>query len=463
MKTENRSIQANNAMLNISYNKLNRTVDLTGYKSGKKVFHKRHYKTFNRLLLLFFLMMLVLLFLPWTQNVSGEGFLTTLKPDHRPQTIQSPIPGRIEAWYVREGDFVQKGDTILRISEIKSEYFDPNLVVRTGQQINAKTKAVSSYQEKVKALNTQINALTKERELKLEQARNKLMQAKLKVQSDSVDLEAANTNLTIAERQYNRTAQLEKEGLKAITDVEEKRLKLQATQAKRIAQQNKLLASKNEVINARVEINRVQAAYTDKISKARSDKFTAQSNQFNSEAQVTKLENEYTNYEMRSNLRYIRAPQSGYINKALQAGIGETFKEGDRLVGIMPALYDMAVEAYIAPINLPLLHVGEKARIQFDGWPAIIFSGWPNVSYGTFGSKIVAIETFISDNGKYRVLLAPDEDDDPWPKDIRVGSGAYTMALLEDVPIWFELWRRLNGFPPNYYQPQNKMKDAKKK
>ena len=63
----------------------------------------------------------------------------------------------------------------------------------------------------------------------------------------------------------------------------------------------------------------------------------------------------------------------------------------------------------------------------------------------------MAIETFISDNGKYRVLLAPDPDDHDWPTAIRVGSGARTFALLEDVPIWFELWRQLNGFPPNYY------------
>jgi hypothetical protein len=63
------------------------------------------------------------------------------------------------------------------------------------------------------------------------------------------------------------------------------------------------------------------------------------------------------------------------------------------------------------------------------------------------------------------VLLAPDEKDHKWPTAIRVGSGARTIALLEDVPIWFELWRQLNSFPPNYYQPaENKMEksDAKK-
>ena len=449
-------------MLNISNNPLNKTVHLTGFKSTDRVFHKRHYKQLNRFLLGSAIFGFVFLFLPWTQNVRGNGFLTTLTPDQRPQTIQSPIPGRIEKWYVREGDFVKEGDTILFISEIKNEYFDPRLVERTGQQIKAKEMSVVSYQGKVKALNNQIGALANERRLKLEQSRNKLLQANLKVQSDSIDLEAAKTNISIAERQFDRTTQLEGEGLKAVTDVEEKRLKLQETQAKLISQENKLLASKNEVLNAEMEINRVEAEYTDKISKAQSDMYTAQSSQFDSEAQVTKLENEFTNYEMRNDMYYIRAPRSGFINKAMQGGIGETFKEGDELVGIMPAIYDMAVETFVAPLDLPLIHIGEKVRIEFDGWPAIVFSGWPNVSYGTYGGQVVAVETFISDNGKYRVLLAPDPDDHEWPKDIRVGSGANTIALLEDVPIWFELWRQLNGFPPNYYQPAKETAQAKK-
>ena len=447
-------------MLNISKNPLNKTVHLTGYKSTDRVFHQRHYKHLNRFLLGSALFGFILLFIPWTQSVRGTGNLTTLSPEHRPQSIQSPIPGRIEKWYVQEGDYVEKGDTILHISEVKNEYFDPRLVERTGQQIQAKSRSVESYQGKVSALNNQIAALNNERGLKLEQAKNKLLQSRLKVKSDSIDLEAAHTNLQIAERQYNRIEQLQQEGLKSMTDVEAKRLKLQETQAKLISQENKLLAAKNEVLNAEMEVNRVQVEYTDKISKAQSDMYTAQSSQFDSEAQVSKLENQYANYEIRTGMYYITAPQSGYINKAVQGGIGQNFKEGDRLVGIMPSDFEMAVETFVSPMDLPLVHVGEKVRIQFDGWPAIVFSGWPNASYGTFGGTIVAVETFIDPNGKYRVLIAPDPEEQEWPKEMRVGSGASTIALLEDVPIWYELWRQINGFPPNYYQP--KQSTAKK-
>ena len=214
-------------------------------------------------------------------------------------------------------------------------------------------------------------------------------------------------------------------------------------------------------MNARIEINRTRAEYSDKISKTISDRSSAESGRFDAEAEVSKLQNAYTNYEMREDLYYVRAPQNGYINKAIKAGIGETFKEGEQLVNIMPSDYDLAVETFVKPIDLPLLHTGEKVRVQFDGWPAIVFSGWPNVSYGTYGAKVVAIENFAGTNGKYRVLLAPDEEDHEWPEALRVGSGANTLALLEDVPIWYEIWRHLNGFPPNYYTPENENSTSK--
>ncbi|TNJ43526.1 HlyD family efflux transporter periplasmic adaptor subunit [Tamlana fucoidanivorans] len=450
-------------MLNISHNQLNKTIDLSKFKSGKNVIDKTYYKYINKFLLTAAVILVIVLFLPWTQNITGSGMVTTLKPNQRPQHIMSQIPGRIEEWYVMEGDSVKKGDTILRISEIKSEYFDDKLVERTNEQIQAKASSVTAYGGKVEALKRQIIALQNEQKLKLQQTENKLLQAHLKVKSDSIDLEAAKTNLTIAQRQYDRIETLQNEGLKALKDVEEKRLKLQETQAKLISQENKYVASKNDVINAKIELSRVKATYSDKISKAQSDMYTAQSGGFDAKAQVTKLENTYSNYKKRNSLLFVTAPQDGFINKTVTDGIGVTFKEGEELVSIMPANYELAVETYVRPIDLPLLHKGEKVRVQFDGWPAIVFSGWPNVSYGTYGAKVVAIQNFTNEDGNYRVLLAPDEQDHEWPKAIGVGSGARTIALLEDVPIWFELWRQINSFPPNYYKPEGTLDKVTKK
>ncbi len=435
-------------MLNISKKTIHKNINLSDYKSGKHVIDKKYYKQFNKLSVAFFLLVIVILFLPWTQNITGKGYVTTLKPNQRPQNIQSPISGRIEHWFIQEGDYVKKGDSILRISEIKSDYFDDRLIERTSEQIQSKSQSIEAYSSKINALQSQIDALQKEQKLKLQQA-------KLKVESSQIDLEALKIKQTIAQTQYERIITLQNEGLKATKDVEEKRIKLQESNAKYISQQNKLL-------NAEIELSRIKAAYADKIAKTQSNLYSAQSSQFNTQAEVSKLKNSRANYSKRNELQIVTAPQNGFINKTLKNGIGETFKEGESLLTIMPADYELAVETFVRPIDLPLIHIGEKVRVQFDGWPAIVFSGWESASYGTYGAKVIAIESFISDNGMYRVLLSPDNNDHKWPEGIRVGSGAKTIALLNDVPIWYELWRQLNGFPPNFYKPTNNKTISKK-
>lgn len=448
-------------MLNITNNRIENWVDVKKYKSAVVFEDNKGYQNIKKTIWVLGILLIVFLFLPWTQNVSGHGAVTTLKPNQRPQSIQTIIGGRIEKWYVQEGDFVKKGDTIIFISETKEDYLDPNLVENTGNQVKAKENAVSSYSDKVIALEKQINAIQSEKNLKLKQAQNKLKQAYLKVQSDSIDFEASKTQLKIAKTQYNRSVNLNKEGLKPMTDVEEKRVKLQESEAKIITQENKYIASKNEVLNATMELNRISAEYAEKNAKASSDKQSALSSQYDTEAQVNKLKNQFKNYQIRNGMYYITAPQDGYVNRALQSGIGETLKEGTSIVSIMPANFEIAVETYIDPVNFPLINKGEKVRVWFDGWPTIVFSGWPGVSFGTFGGVIVAKENFISPNGKYRVLIAPDPKDKEWPKQLSIGAGTQTLALLNDVPIWFEIWRTLNGFPPNFYEPTSTEKTKK--
>lgn len=448
-------------MLNITHNTIKHKEELNQFNSFKKLAKRNTSRTLLNTFYILGALFFILLFLPWTQNIKSTANVTALKPNQRPQTIQSVIPGKIEKWFVQEGQFVKKGDTILFISEIKEEYLDPNLVANTEQQIKSKEFTVSSYMEKVKANDIQIDALISTRKLKYEQAENKLIQAKLKVKSDSVDLSAMQLNYNVAKQQLERMEELYKQGLKSLTDLESRKIKLQETESKLISQENKLISSKNEVINATIELQSINADYRDKIAKTESEKFATLSNLYDAEATVTKLQNQYVNYSIRSGLYYITAPQDGYITKAIQSGIGETIKEGTELISIMPADFELAVEMYVYPMDIPLLKINQHVQIQFDGWPAIIFSGWPGVSYGTFGGKIVAIDNFISNNGKYRVLVSKDDGYKDWPKEIRLGAGAKTITLLNDVPIWYELWRQINGFPADYYHSKKEADEKK--
>ncbi|MFT6013461.1 MAG: adhesin transport system membrane fusion protein [Chitinophagales bacterium] len=449
-------------MLNISKNSISSDFNDKKYKSLNIVKMQRRNGLLYKLSLGGLASLILIGFLPWTQNISSSGQVTALSPEQRPQTIHSIIPGRIESWMVQEGQLVNRGDTIALLSEIKEDYFDPNLIKNVESQIKAKELGVKSYMDKVNALDNQIDALIKNQVLKKEQARNKILQAQLKIVSDSIDFEAMKTDLKIAEDQVERMETLYAEGLKSLTDVEAKRLKYQESLAKKTSQENKLLTSRNELINSKVELNNIDNEFADKIAKSESDKYASMSAMYDTETQVTKLQNQYVNYSIRSGMYYIIAPQDGYITKAFVTGVGENIKEGEPLMSIMPANPELAVEMYVQPMDLPLLVKGQRVRLQFDGWPALVFSGWEGASFGTFGGVVVAMDNFTSENNKYRVLVSPDKEDIEWPKAIRVGAGAHAMTLLNNVPIAYELWRQINGFPPNFYDDaKSKEKNSK--
>lgn len=439
-------------MLNISPNSIQGKINTQNFISFQKVNLPASNKMFTRFMITSFVIFLVFLFLPWRQNIQSKGYVTTLQPEQRPQTIHATIAGRIEKWYVREGEIVKKGDTIVFLSEIKSEYFDPDLVPRTQQQVVAKEGAIVSYNQKVGALETQIQSMELELTLKRQQLVNKIRQNELKITSDSIELERSKIDYDIAQARLKRNNELYQKGLKSLLDLEQYQLKVQETNAKQIAAENKFLTSNNELANARIELNNVENEYSQKIAKARSDQFSTLSDRYDAEASANKLRIESVNYKKRSDFYYITAPQDAYITKALKPGIGETVKEGDAIVSIVPEKLKLAVEWYISPIDLPLVELGEEVRFLFDGWPALVFSGWPGASYGTFKGKIVAIDNMISSNDKFRILVAPDESEKEWPSALRPGSGAQGIALLNKVPLWYEIWRQLNGFPPDFYE-----------
>ncbi|NBX38117.1 MAG: biotin/lipoyl-binding protein [Flavobacteriia bacterium] len=438
-------------MLNSSPNNPN-GFNFNDYASYQNVEQARSSKRLRRALYGIGLLALIILFIPWTQNIRSGGEITTMRPEQRPQTINTVLGGKVERWYVKDGDLVKKGDTIVVISEIKDGYFDPQLIERTQNQIRNKEQSVISYEKKVNALDNRIDALLNNAQYKIQQSKIKYKQARLKIMSDSIEFEAAQVNFNVAKDQLVRFEKLVKEGLKSQTEVETRRVAMQRAQASMISAQQKLLQSRNDLIDASIEVNATESKFRDEIAKAESDKMSSMSDMYNAEIEVTKLQSQVSGYNVRRGNYTITAPQEGYVTRILSSGIGETIKEGQEIATIMPSVYDLAVAMYIRPMDYPLLQKGQKVRMQFDGWPAIVFSGWPNNSYGTFGGTVFAIDNFTSENGMFRILIAPDKKDHPWPKALRVGGGVNAMILLNNVPIGYEIWRNINGFPPDFYQ-----------
>jgi multidrug efflux pump subunit AcrA (membrane-fusion protein) len=266
---------------------------------------------------------------PWTQTVQMTGRVAAIDPQNKPQLINSRIAGRIEKWYVRDGDFVKQNDTIAFISEIKEEYLDTSLVSRSRNQVNAKESSIASYESKINALDKQIDALNQAFLIKSAQIKNKIKQSRFKLSSDSNELAANANQLQVAESQLKRYEDLLNKGLISKTDYENRKIKLQDALAKKLNAENKINTAKNDLLNAELDLNATYQDFNEKLMKVKSEKFSTISLLFESEGSLTKLQNQLSNYSQRSGFYYILAPQDGYIHQMKISGLGGVLPEDE--------------------------------------------------------------------------------------------------------------------------------------
>lgn len=407
-------------------------------------------KTYRRYWLLGSVLTLVgAMCLPWQQNVQGRGELTALSPADRAQVVPSVVGGTITQWLAGEGDRVTRGQLLARVGEVKDEYLDPNTSARYREQLEAKREAIESKRAKAAALRDQLEAMQRQREFSVAQAENVVTQYE-------AALAAAIADSAVASDQLQRRERLAADGLSSTNDLQSTRLRAQQANAKAVEKRNDLL-------NATIKARAIVSEYAEKQAKVRSDISGTLAEVNEGAAEVSKLQNAVGNLSERSARFEIRAPQDGYIVKALRSGIGEQVKAGEAVVTIQPASPRMAAAVYVKAVDVPLLTRGRKVRLQFDGWPALQFSGWPRVAVGTFGGLVAVIDQVSAPDGTFRVLVTPDTTDTMWPAELRQGSGVFAWAMLDEVRLGYELWRRVNGFPQSLKTPPAADAAAQKK
>ena len=155
----------------------------------------------------------------------------------------------------------------------------------------------------------------------------------------------------------------------------------------------------------------------------------------------------------RQSQQLIRAPRDGTILR-VNAGDTATFiRAGQNIATFQPDNARRAVELYIDGRDVALIKPGHPVSLMFEGWPAVQFSGWPSIARGTFHGRVISVDPTAQPNGQFRVLVGEDpEADYPWPDEnfVRFGATARGWVLLETVPLYFEVWRQLNNFPPQF-------------
>ena len=382
-------------------------------------------------------------FAPWQQTVTGEGYVVAYAPRERQQTLEAIIEGRIIRWNEElfENARVAKGDFIAEISDI-----DVGYSVRLGEQLANTASILESSKKIVNATEGQLNAY-RQVQKEVEAAQNAY------VQSATQKVSAAEQKLAIAEAAipqlkaaYARAKELHAAGNIALE-------KLQEIERKLLESEGKVKEESANLSAARAELMGKQSDREAYIHKAAADVSYYEGALDKARAEAEKADKELN--DMKSKVarqdQLITAPFDGYIVHISSNGGSQLVKKGDPICTLVPYTKDRAVQIWLDGNDAPLVEAGRHVRLQFEGWPAIQFAGWPSVAVGTFGGTVVSVDMVDNGKGKFRCQILPDAtDSEHWPEErfLRQGVRANGWVLLEQVPLWFEVWRKLNGFPP---------------
>jgi adhesin transport system membrane fusion protein len=393
------------------------------------------------LAILFFVLPISALFLPWQQNVTAVGKVTAYAPTERVQSIDAPLNGIISKWYVQEGSVVKKGDLLVEINDI-----DPNFKDRLeSQRDNLETK-LTEKQEELKAYQLQQQNLIAARDAKIAAAKFKWDVSNQKILSASEAIASAQATAETADFQSTRLARLYQDGLVSKRDFE-------------IAQRDSTIA-KRTLASAQAQLDSATAEAKSANAEIEQIKADTQASLASSAALINKIQgeladsrNSLTSSEInlaRQKMQKIYAPRAGTIFRLPVNSQSQMISQGQPLLVILPDTNERAVELMVDGRDAPLVTKGSSVRLEFEGWPAIQVPGWAKVGVGTFAGRVAFVDPTDNGTGSFRVMIVPDEQYARWPsaRFLRQGISAKGWILLENVTIGYELWRLFNGFPP---------------
>lgn len=431
-------------------------------------FARRVGKTLMILLVLWFFLVL---FAPWQQNVRGSGNVIGFYPQDRPQTIEAPMKGRI----LRLGDEiyenarVAKGQVIAEIQDLDESYLQ-----RLENQLEANRFKVESLDQLVAAnqrnltaassvrqtLEAQLATYRSVREQVIASAEALIESAEGRVRSAEQRLAEHRAALTQVELDYDRQKTLYESNIKSALSFQEAERKLAESKAKVSQAEANLDSAKAELTSKRRDrdatASKAQADIeyvTSLLRKAEGDVAKSESEISKSKSELQSAESAMIDAETklsRQQMQTIRAPVAGVVTQILPNVGSRMLKPGDPICVIVPDAEARAVQIWLDGNDATLVEAGRHVRLQFEGWPAVQFAGWPSVAVGTFGGTIVSVDATDDGKGRFRALVRPDESEQEWPENryLRQGVRANGWVLLNRVPLWFEIWRKMNGFPP---------------
>jgi multidrug resistance efflux pump len=404
--------------------------------SGKRV------RTVARSLVIFFVASTVaLIFTPWQQSVSGMGHVSALTPVERVQAISAPVEGRVARWHVTEGVHVREGQLIVELTDN-----DPMIVDRLRNERQAVGERLMMAEGRAAAHEERLGRLQESKANAVNGARNRVQMANERIVQNEQAMRAAEERLTAARLNIARQKSLLERGLTSQRTVELAQQEFATAEAEVRRAVASLNAARTERQALEDDLRKVTADADAAIESERAALNLARAEIANIKAELQRVDSRLA----RQQTLKVFAPRNGTVLRLLAQPNSELLKGGEPVALFVPDAQEPTVELWLDGMDMPLVQVGDKVRLQFNGWPAIQFVGWPAVAVGTFGGVVRLVDAAETNGGKFRILITPDPEDDPWPsaRYLRQGVQAKGWVLLRQVTLGWELWRRFNGFPP---------------
>jgi len=393
-----------------------------------------------------------LIFAPWVQNVAGLGKVVGTTPFERQQTIDSPVEGRVVKWYVIEGSRVTAGDLIAEIADN-----DPLILERLKEERNLISMRVDQAKSRVTAQEVGLTQVELSRRNALDSARSRIKVAEDNIKAAQNSLISAEAVLTANKLNLDRVKLGLSSGLFSQRQYEQQVQANASSEADVDRAKASLQAQMNEKLARDADYQKIETDFQNSIATGNATLATSRSDVANSAAEMQRVEVRVA----RQATQTIRAPRNGTILRLLAQPGGEQLKSGDSIAAFVPDTANLVVELYMSGNDVPLIHAGDPVRLQFEGWPAVQFTGWPSVAVGTFGGRVMLVDSSDNGEGKFRILVEPDPKDEAWPSNRYLRQGVRTngWVLLNKVSLGYELWRQFNGFPPTV-TPQYDSKES---
>jgi adhesin transport system membrane fusion protein len=350
----------------------------------------------------------------------GEGKAI---PSSKVQVIQNLEGGIVTEIFVREGQIVNKGDTLLRLDDTRflsnkgESEVDKYTLMAQVDRLSAESegrpfkpsavvlaKAPQVAADEQSLYDSRQRRLASEQRTLQEQLRQKTQEvAEFRSKQDQY-----RNQLGFIQQELSMSAPLVNSG--AVSPVEIIRLKGKASEAR-----GQMDATSLAIPRAEAAINEIKSKIQESQDSFRSD---AAKDLNDKRADLAKASATSIAIDDRVTRTTVTSPVKGIVKTLKVNTIGGVVQPGSDMVEIVPLEDNLLIEAKVRPQDVAFLHPGQKAMVKFSAYDYTIYGGLPAKL------ELIGADTTTDDKGNTFYLIQVRTDKN------HLGSDAKPLLII---------------------------------